>query len=215
MTPILRRAIATLGLHPRDHSPHGPRPFVVPARSCIRMARFFVGPARRCVASGRSCVRIARPLLAMTPTFGPIRRDHASHGRDGAVDEGHSPLRRRDMRMHSPVPPSHGPAVRSKGTGHARQGCPSTGLSPGRFGGLTWAMRGMGASHGRTRVLDRRMVRPLRVNLRRFVEKVRVIRRIPPGHPREGRAVAPEPPDPTAKGGSLPSQGSRCCRASH
>jgi hypothetical protein len=75
-------------------------------------------------------VRMPRPLRALAPTFRPLRRDHASHPRDGALDK---PIVRRTdatIRLHSPVPPSHDRVPRPKGTGHAPRGCRWSGLSP-------------------------------------------------------------------------------------
>jgi hypothetical protein len=100
MAPIVRRATATMHLHPRDIWSQRPRRSVVPAQPCIGMARSFVAPARLSAGWGPSSVRIARPWPASTPTLGPFRRDHASHPRDGALDEPHRPSRRRD---HTPA----------------------------------------------------------------------------------------------------------------
>jgi hypothetical protein len=135
--PVVRRASATMHLHPRDIWSRLPRRSVVPARPCTRMTRSFVAPARLSAGWGPSSVRLPRPLPALAPTFAPVRRDHASHPRDGALDE---PIVRpadATIGLHSPVPPSHDRVPRPKGTGHAHQGCRWSGLSPGPNGALT------------------------------------------------------------------------------
>ena len=98
--PILRRASATIHSHPWDHSPHWPRPFVVPARPCTRMTRSSVASAPLCVGPEPFSVRLPRPLPALTPTFAPVRPDHAPYPPDGALEKPHCPPRRRD---HAPA----------------------------------------------------------------------------------------------------------------
>jgi hypothetical protein len=142
------RAIPTEGPHrpsrQRDHALASLGPFA-PLAASARCAGATMHPddavLRRISTTLCRTVTILRPATAtfarFGPTFPPVRPDHASHPRDGALE---SPIVRRadaTMRLHSPAPPSRRPAVRSKGTGHARQGCRWSRLSPGPVCGLT------------------------------------------------------------------------------
>jgi hypothetical protein len=212
--PVLRRASATMHLHPRDIWSQWPRRSVVPARPCIGMARSFVAPARLSVGWGPSSVRIARPLPALTPTFAPVRRDHAPYPRDGALDE---PIVRpadATICLHSPVPPSHDRVPRSKGTGHAHQECRWSGRSPGRTGALTELASGWELAIAARASWTPAFVLPLRGQSSALRREGPGTRRNTPGHRREGRAVATEQPAPAAKEGSPPSHRSRRSAAS-
>ncbi len=136
-TPIVRRASATMRLHPRDIWSQWPGRFVAPARPCTRMTRSSVASARLCAGQWPLSAGCRDLCLLWPRRYVPSA---AFMRRTPVPSRVTTPIVRpadATMHLHSPVPPSHDRVPRPKGTGHAPQGCRWSGLSPGCNGALT------------------------------------------------------------------------------